>query len=68
MRIKTMSAAELALWISVPEHCDAICTLLESGDLKLVECAGGLTVLRTHSNIVTRLEVGSAMILPPTRD
>jgi hypothetical protein len=63
-----MTPAELALWISVPENAEAVCTLLESGDLKLVECAGGSTVLRTHSNIVTRLEVGSAMILPQARD
>jgi hypothetical protein len=68
MRIKTMTPAELSLWISTPEHRDAICSLLESGDLKLVECATGATVLRAHSRDILRLEVGDAPILPPSHD
>lgn len=63
-----MTPSQLALWLSVPENVDAIAVLLESGDFRMVECATGATVLRTHSNIVTRLEVGSAIILPPARD
>ena len=60
--------SELSLWLSSAENVSAIATLLESGDLKLVECAGGVTVLRTHSNDITRLEVGTAPILPETSE
>jgi hypothetical protein len=58
----------LAIWLAVPEDAEAVAVLLESGDFKMVECAGGLIVARTHSNIVTRLEVGSAIILPACHD
>jgi hypothetical protein len=58
----------LALWLSSAENADAITTLLESGDLKLVQCATGATVLRTHNRDLTKLEIGDAMILPPARD
>jgi hypothetical protein len=61
--------SELALWLRSAENLDAVCALVTSGDLKLVECVGGTTVLRTPtSHIVTRLEVGSALILPATSD
>ena len=63
-----MTPSELALWISTPENLDAITTLLESGDLKLVLTATGETVLKTHTNDILRLEVGKAIILPPARD
>jgi hypothetical protein len=58
----------LALWLKSAENLDAITTLLESGDLRLVLCATGETVLRTHSRSVTRLEIGLAPILPATSD
>jgi hypothetical protein len=60
--------ATLAIWLNSAENVDAIATLLESGDLRLVECANGATVLRTHSNDILRLEVGKAPILPATSD
>jgi hypothetical protein len=60
--------AELALWLASAENVDAVATLLESGDLRLVECATGATILRTHTNDITRFEVGSAPILPPAAD
>lgn len=63
-----MTPAQLALWLSSAENVDAIATLLESGDLQMVYCASGYTVLRTHLNCVTRLEVGPALILPPSWD
>jgi hypothetical protein len=63
-----MTPAELALWLAAVENVDALATLLESGDLRMVSCASGYTVLRTHLNIVTRFEVGSALILPPSWD
>jgi hypothetical protein len=59
---------ELALWLNSAENVDAIATLLESRDLRLVQCATGATVLRTHSNCATRLEIGAALILPPSWD
>lgn len=43
-----MTPAELALWLAAAENVDAIATLLESGDLRMVYCANGYTVLRTH--------------------
>jgi hypothetical protein len=61
--------SELCLWLkSSDENLDAIATLLTSGDIKLVECVGGSTVLRTHSNIVSYYEVGSAPILPTAHE
>jgi hypothetical protein len=61
--------SELALWLRSSENLDAVCTLLTSGDLRLVDYpGGGLTVLRSHSNDILRLEIGSAPILPPARD
>jgi hypothetical protein len=42
--------------------------LLESGDVRLVLCATGETVLRTHTNDLTKLEIGAAVILPESHD
>jgi hypothetical protein len=53
---------------STPDHLDAICVLLQSGDLKLVLCPTGYTCLRTHSNDITKLEIGEAPVLPPACD
>jgi hypothetical protein len=63
-----MTPSELALWISTPENLDAITVLIESGDLKLVLCPTGYTCLRTHSNDITKLEIGEAPVLPPASD
>jgi hypothetical protein len=60
--------ATLAIWLKSAENVDAIATLLESGDLKLVLTASGETVLRTHRNDILRLEIGLAPILPTARD
>jgi hypothetical protein len=60
--------ATLAIWLASAENVDAICTLLESGDLKLVQLSTGATALRTHSNDILLLEVGSAPILPASSD
>jgi hypothetical protein len=60
--------SELALWLAAPDNVDAIATLLESGDLKLVQCATGATVLKTHTNDITKYEIGAAPILPESRD
>lgn len=68
MRINAIHPATLSLWLASPENVNAIATLLESGDLKLVLTASGETVLRTHSNDITKLEIGDAMILPPASD
>jgi hypothetical protein len=60
--------ATLAIWLASAENVEAVAVLLESGDLKLIECAGGSTVLRTHRNDILRLEIGLAPILPPAED
>jgi hypothetical protein len=65
----SFTPSELSLWISTPEHLDALCTLLESGDLRLVDYpGGGSTVLKTHTRSLTRLEIGIAPILPESTD
>jgi hypothetical protein len=68
MRIKGLTPATLAIWLAVPDNAEAVAVLLTSGDLKLVECAGVLTVLRTHSRDLTKLEIGDSPVLPATRD
>jgi hypothetical protein len=62
------TASELALWLKSAENVDALATLLESGDLTLVLCDSGSTVLRTHIRDITKLEIGAAPILPESRD
>jgi hypothetical protein len=64
----SLTPSELALWLASAENVDAICTLLESGDVRLVLCATGETVLRTHTNDLTKLEIGAAVILPESHD
>jgi hypothetical protein len=58
----------LSLWLKSADNVDAIATLVTSGDLRLVECATGATVLRTHSRDLTKLEIGDTPVLPPARD
>jgi hypothetical protein len=66
--VMPFTPATLAVWLASAENVEAIATLLESSDLKLVLTAAGETVLRTHSNDILRLEVGLAPILPPSCD
>jgi hypothetical protein len=60
--------AELSIWLKSAEAVDALATLIESGDLKLIECATGYTCLRTHMRDLTKLEIGDTPILPTAHE
>jgi hypothetical protein len=61
-----MTAAELSLWLATDpvENARALGELVEAGDITIISADDGLTIVRSHTNPVTRLEVGTAPILP----
>jgi hypothetical protein len=62
-----MTPTELQLWLAadVTERADALASLIEAGDLRLVDHDGELVLIRGHDRIVTNLEAGSMPVLPP---
>jgi hypothetical protein len=61
-----ISAVDLGLWLAVDpgERSRALGDLVEAGDLRFVAAGDGITVTKTHTNDLARLEIGPAPILP----
>lgn len=62
-----MTATQLALWLRTApaERAAALDDLVGSGDLRFVAADDGITVTKTHTSDLTRLETGAAPMLPP---
>jgi hypothetical protein len=59
-----LDPAALGLWLRLDRtHADALVSLLDSRDLQVVSDGETFTVIRSHSDVVSRLETGST--LPP---
>lgn len=62
-----MTADILALWLRADpaEHAQALAGLVESSDLLIVSDGDNFGLVRSHSNLISRFETGTALPLMP---
>jgi hypothetical protein len=63
----TITPVELSLWLLTDpaRHAQDMAELIDSADLVIVADGETFTVVRTHSDVISRLETGSRLPLLP---